>query len=118
MNKIIKLNSKQGGPFSKGNSNNLLDFDIPGNGTYDLSSSYLNLVGTVSGLVSAQATLLNGNITGYPSAYKVVINHANASRSIYNVSLIKNCRLTSEFKGSLEDIRRVDILKRIYIKYF
>ena len=117
MNKIIKLNSKQGGPFSKGNSNNLLDFDIPGNGTYDLSSSYLNLVGSISGLVSAQAAQLSGNITGYPSAYKVVINHANASRSIYNVALIKNCRLTSEFKGSLEDIRRVDILRQNLNEY-
>jgi hypothetical protein len=117
MNKIIKLNSKQGGPFVKNTSNNLLDFDIMGDGTYDLSSSYLNLVGNVSGLVSNNAASLNGNITGYPSAYKVVINHSNADRSIYNVALVKNCRLTSEFKGSLEDIRRVDILRQNLNEY-
>jgi hypothetical protein len=117
MNKIIKLNSKQGGPFLKGTSNNLLDFDIPGDGTYDLSSSYLNLVGTVSGLVSSDAADLSENITGYPSAYKVTINHTDADRSVYNVAMVKNCRLTSEFKGSLEDIRRVDILRQNLNEY-
>jgi hypothetical protein len=117
MDKIIKLNSKQGGPFLKGTSNNLLDFDIPGDGTYNLSSSYLNLVGTVSGLVSTQAAQLSGNVTGYPSAYKIVINHEDADRSVYNVSMIKNCRLSSEFKGGLEDIRRVDILRQNLNEY-
>ena len=114
MDKIIKLTSKQGGPFKKGTSNNLVDFDIPADGTYDFSDSQVNLVGVVSGVVSAEP--LSG-VTGYPSAFKVVVNHTEADRSLYNIAMIKNCRMTSELKGSLEDVRRVDILRQNLNEY-
>jgi hypothetical protein len=114
MDKIIKLTSKQGGPFKKGTSNNLVDFDIPADGTYDFSDSQVNLVGVVSGVVSVEP--LSG-VTGYPSAFKVVVNHTEADRSLYNIAMIKNCRMTSELKGSLEDVRRVDILRQNLHEY-
>lgn len=47
MDKIIKLNSRQGGPFTQ--QQNLCDFDIPADGTYDLSNSYINVFARISG---------------------------------------------------------------------
>jgi hypothetical protein len=114
MDKIIKLTSKQGGPFKKGTSNNLIDFDIPADGTYDFSDSQVNLVGVVSGVVSTEPVTA---VTGYPSAFKVVVNHTEENRSVYNIAMIKNCRMTSELKGSLEDVRRVDILRQNLNEY-
>lgn len=56
MDKIIKLTSRQGGPFNQ--QQNLCDFDIPADGTYDLSDSYIDLFARVSG-TSGATTLPN-----------------------------------------------------------
>ena len=48
MDKVIKINSRQGGPFSA--TNNLVDFDIAPDGTYDLTDSYINLVCRITGV--------------------------------------------------------------------
>ena len=107
MDKFIKLNSKQGGAFLKGTNNNLIDFDVPPDGTYDFSDSYINLEGVVNGMASTQVANLTST-TGFPSAYKVVVNHTDVDRSVYNVSMVKNCSMSSEMQGSLEDIQQND----------
>ena len=45
LNKVVKISSNQGGRFTA--SNNLVDFDIPSDGVYDLSKSYVNLMCSV-----------------------------------------------------------------------
>ena len=46
MDKVIKINSRQGGPFTK--TNNLVDFDIQPDGTYDMTDSFVNLVANIT----------------------------------------------------------------------
>lgn len=121
MDKIIKLNSRQGGPFSA--TQNLCDFDIPGDGTYDLSESYINLFARIVG-TSGTTSIPNMDLgtdgaNGRNAAVtNLAVNWADApNRSFYNVALIKNTSLTTEKVGVLEDIRRVDILRHILNEY-
>lgn len=124
MDKIIKLNSRQGGPFTA--TQNLCDFDIPADGTYDLSESYINLfariVGTASGATSTSIPNMDlGNDGGNGRAAAVTnlaVNWSAApNRSFYNIAMVKNTSLTTEKVGVLEDIRRVDILRQILNEY-
>lgn len=121
MDKIIKLNSRQGGPFTA--TQNLCDFDIPGDGTYDLSESYINLfariVGTSGTTSIPNMDLGTDDANGRnPVVTNLAVNWADApNRSFYNVALIKNTSLTTETVGVLEDIRRVDILRHILNDY-
>lgn len=117
MDKIIKLNSRQGGPFSQ--QQNLCDFDIPGDGTYDLSSSYINLFARVNGTTGA-TTFPNLATTSQESTNlaNLAVNwQQSPARSFYNVAMVKNCALSSEQAGVLEDIRRIDILKQNLNEY-
>ena len=50
LNKVIKISSNQGGRFTA--SNNLVDWDIPNDGVYDLSKSYVNLMCSVNSVDS------------------------------------------------------------------
>lgn len=124
MDKIIKLNSRQGGPFTA--TQNLCDFDIPADGTYDLSESYINLfariVGTASGATSTSIPNMDlGNDGGNGRAAAVTnlaVNWSAApNRSFYNIAMVKNTSLTTEKVGVLEDIRRVDILRQTLNEY-
>ena len=109
MDKVIKLNSKEGGPFSA--TSNLITFDIMPNGVYDFTDSYVNLVCSIDGVADADAT------TGI-GVYNPVVNFGTAGiRSVYNIALVKNCSMTSELQGALEDIRRVDILRQNLNEY-
>lgn len=110
MDKVIKLNSKEGGPFSA--TSNLINFDIMPNGVYDFTDSYVNLVCSIDGVADADAT------TGV-GVYNPVVNFGavDGIRSVYNVALVKNCSMTSELQGALEDIRRVDILRQNLNEY-
>lgn len=135
MDKVIKLNSKQGGGFTA--TNNLVDFDIPPDGAYDLSRSYVNLVCNVTDPAIAtwggpQATAIaNTNLlTNYLVKYAAIaatpsvpvmrpqIEWIDADRlSLYNAALVKNCSMDTERQGSLEDIRRVDVLRQNLNEY-
>lgn len=117
MDKIIKLTSRQGGPFNQ--QQNLCDFDIPADGTYDLSDSYIDLFARVSG-TSGATTLPNlpSNDQRTASFANLAVNWKDApNRSFYNIAMVKNCALSSEQAGVLEDIRRVDILKQNLNEY-
>lgn len=110
MDKVIKINSKEGGPFSA--TSNLINFDIMPNGVYDFTDSYVNLVCSIDGVADADAT------TGV-GVYNPVVNFgaADGIRSVYNIAMVKNCSMTSELQGALEDIRRVDILRQNLNEY-
>jgi hypothetical protein len=101
LNRIIKLQSNEGGPVSS--SNPQMSFTIPAGSTYDLSKSFLHL---------------NCNITddaGDNFVYmpQVSLNNdqgaADTSRAT-NIAIIKNANMRCA-QGTISDIRRVDLLR-------
>lgn len=103
MDTIIKLPSVQNN-FS--GTKNLVDVDIPNNGVWDLTKSYLNFNMSID-TTQADAT---ANTSTYNSS--VNWNDANGLNMCYpNECLIKNAHMTSQTKGSVCDIRRIDTLR-------
>ena len=117
MDKIIKLNSRQGGPFTS--TQNLCDFDIPADGTYDLSASYINLFARVTDTVGATTIpYMAAADQRVAQTTNLAVNWNQAApRSFHNVVMVKNTSLTSEKVGVIEDIRRVDILRQTLNNY-
>jgi hypothetical protein len=116
MDKIIKLNSIEGGPFTT--SQNRMTFEIPGNGVYDLSESYINLNFRVT---TTEVSPASG--TGvYPVDIRWDARDATPGAdphnpAFHNVSIIKNARLSTANQGQIENIRRVDQLKALMAPY-
>jgi hypothetical protein len=100
MNNYSLISSVQAGPFGPANSNRMIDIDIPENHMCDLTQSFIQL--ECSATVPAE---LAGNVVNM-----CLSNGAEASYTPMNVDLIKNCSLTSQMKGQLENIRRVNVL--------
>lgn len=146
MDKIIKLQSRQGGSWVGGDvSNNLVDWDIPNDGVYDLSRSYINLVVNVTdpavNVANAQgqtwlpqrgqeryaATVANAVVGATPVLVPTLAwvkdweqSPSDTVRSqvrIYNPAIVKNCSISSEQVGMLEDIRRSDVLRQNLLNY-
>ena len=106
MDKIIKLVANQGGPFTQ--NQNLVDFDIPADGNYDLSDSYVNLYSTIT---STEAVADQPPGAVYNCDLQID-NAENLYETFYNVCFIKNASMSTQLKGRLEDINRVDILRQ------
>lgn len=108
MNKEVKYNSVQGGPFTT--SQNRVNFQLPNFGVYDLSNSFINL--NVRMEVEESAAAGGNGIYNVDLAW---INTADADVSprFPNVSLVKNAVLKTGNHGTIENIRRVDILKSL-----
>mgnify|MGYP003647322531 CR=1 FL=1 len=107
MDKVIKINSVEGGPFT--NTQNICQFNIPAGAVYDLEDSYINL-NTKIDVVEA----------GKPSVNIMDLQWVttNADKPHFqNVAVVKNCRMSCDRKGRIEDIRRVDILKQNLATY-
>lgn len=111
MDKIVKLNSIEGGPFTA--QQNRITFEIPADGVYDLSESYINLNFRV------QADEPDGaSGTGvYPVDLRWKAVDAAAATPVNpnfpNVCIIKNARIATAQQGQVENIRRVDQLKSL-----
>jgi hypothetical protein len=115
MNRVIKINSNQGGNFSA--SNNLVDFRIPDDGVYDLSKSYINIVSNCS-QPSARDGLDGGNGVYCPLIGYLQDDGTTANNNIMpNVALVKNCSMRNSNVGVIEDIRRSDILRTNLYQY-
>ena len=99
MDKIIKLNSRQGGPFTQ--QQNLCDFDIPADGTYDLSNSYINVFARISGTSGGtNYPNLPSNDQRTSTLANVAVNWKDSpARSFYNIAMVKNCSLSTEKPG-------------------
>jgi hypothetical protein len=94
MLKYSKYNSIQGGPFD--NINRMIDLEIPEGVQINPSQCFIQFVVHLDGtsdVIRNYVPKLQGN---------VVIP--------YNVDLIRNCSLTGDKCGRLEDVRRVNIL--------
>ncbi len=103
MDKVIKINSVEGGPFT--NTQNICQFVIPAGAVYDLEDSYINF-NTKIDVVETNPAKPSVNIMDL----QWVTSDADKPH-FQNVAVVKNARMTCDRKGRIEDIRRVDILK-------
>ena len=110
--RIVKLVANQGGPFSQ--TSNLVDFDIPADGTYDFSKSFVNLYARIDSADGAGPA----DRSAGKAVYAVnLFNGANTDMStfvdqMHNICFVKNASLSTQLKGRLEDINRVDVLRQ------
>jgi hypothetical protein len=105
MDKYIKYNSTQGGPFTA--SQNLCDFHIPSDGVYNLRDSYITL--------NVKVDVTESSTTGGTGVYATNLRWASSGTDhpqYQNVALVKNCSMSCARRGTIESLRRVDILKQ------
>ena len=99
----IKISANQGGPFSQ--QVNLVDFVFGEDGsTYDLNRSYVNLMCSTDVLGGIQDAV-------YDFRLRYSAKGALHDFAIPDVAVVRHCNLNSSKVGSLESIRRVDILR-------
>ena len=107
MEKFVKLQSVQAGPFTTP-SNRHMDFDFPQNHLIDMSKSFVQLVCSID---PATAVEPNDDLSTAP--YNLCIKSvASSDYNIMNLELIRNCYLNSGSKGQLENLRRVNVLRK------
>ena len=127
MEKILKLQSQQGftetstvDPAVPGNqrfiNSKLVDFIIPGSGTYDLSKSYININMNVNSVKPA-GLVIGGELSTDTAIYNDEIEFVNSTLA-QNISLsnpcsalVRNASMTCANRGMVESIRRVNVLK-------
>jgi len=111
MDKIIKFNSVQGGPFTA--NQNLVDFHIPveADDVYDLSKSYLNVITEIVSVGDNPFNVYNAfvGIEDDAGSYEIT--------SPYNSFLVKNFNMTCSNYGRLSDVRRSDLLSQTLNDY-
>lgn len=100
MDNIVKLQSREGGPFTI--SQNRVNLSIPADGVYDLDKSYVSLMSRI-------------NVVGDLGAvYAVALRYTHTDGTIAGFApppacMVKNSKLTSAKFGVLESIQRPDI---------
>lgn len=94
LNKYSLLNSRQAGPFT--NSNRIIDFSVP-EGVYDLSQCFVQLVTRI--------------IPTTNQVHNMCLANKTSTLTPKNVDLIRNCWLSGQKVGKLEDITRVNVLQ-------
>jgi hypothetical protein len=97
MNKFELLNSIQGGSFNS--QNKMIDFDIPADMVCNMAQSFVQL--TVS---------LKPDQPDY--VYNYILRNSTEALNPFNVSLIRNCFISGEKVGYIEDVRRCNVLSQ------
>ena len=128
MENIVRIPSQQS---SFNATNNLVDLIIPGNsGVYDLSEMYITIDTKLNVATVAAAGDRGPQGAGYVEAADAVQNvvvdiyhRTAAAASIYDKTacpveiLVRNCSLTSQSRGKVEDVRRSDRLRATMKSY-
>ena len=94
LNKYTLLNSREAGPFT--NQNKIINFTVP-QGVYDLSQCFVQLITRI--------------IPTSSQVHNMVLRNTTTTLTPKNVDLIRNCWLSGEKVGKLEDITRVNVLQ-------
>lgn len=95
--RIVKLPARQAGPYTLGM--NRINLTIPSNMICDLSKSFLELEANI-------------NTTGDSGVHNVNLQYGNVKENpVYNVAAVKNCRLSSDQLGNLEETQDVNHLR-------
>ena len=114
---IIKIQSEQGfseeakpGAFIR----KLVDFIIPGSGTYDLSRSHINVNMQLENLVAVAGETPSGSDLG-TAFYNtdILLTGGTADLQAPNSQLVRNASMFSASRGMVESIRRVDTLRSL-----
>jgi len=107
MEKISKLNSRQGGTFSAASP--LLDFDIPSGINIDMTKTYLLL----------NCDIQNDGTTGVccDSLLKNDFARGEVNALVPSVIMVQNCHLSGDRSGMLEDVRDINVLKSNMMEY-
>tara|TARA_R110002073_G_scaffold155312_2_gene310607 strand:+ start:8839 stop:10422 length:1584 start_codon:yes stop_codon:yes gene_type:complete len=125
MDKMIKINSKQGS-FDAGTGSNkkLCDFTLPRGNVYNLNDSYINVN------LQIDSTDVNETPDSSPpvefsggrgiqildlSLYDNTL--ASSTTILPNVALVKNANMRSQKLGRIDDVRRCDHLKSMLYGY-
>jgi hypothetical protein len=95
MNTYSLLNSVQSSPFS--NTNRHIDFVYSAGGMLDMIQSFVQLVVRMD--------------TASTEVHNMVVKNSNGSLSVKNIDLIRNCWLSGDKCGMLENITRVNVLQ-------
>jgi len=107
MEKIIKLNSRQGGAFSA--AQNLVDFDIPSGLNIDMTKTHL--------LINCDITNDGSSGITCDSLLKNNFARDEVNALVPAVIMVQNCNLSGDRSGMLEDIRDVNVLKSNMMEY-
>ena len=101
--RIVRTSAQQVGPFS--GSNNTVDIRMNGGQVVNMAKSYIEceLRATIT-----PATTDTAGAGIYDVQVKFGTNNDNPA---FSVGLVRNCRLSSQNQGMLEEVNRVDILK-------
>lgn len=99
---FVKFHANQAGPYTS--DNNVIDVVIPGGAVYNLRDSYLQIY--------AEATTAadTAPVAGRSGVYQTMLQFSTGTAHFPNASLIKNCEVSTSMRGSVEAIRRADIL--------
>ena len=96
MNRYSLLNSHEAGAFT--NTNRHINFTIPGNGVYDLSQCFIQLVCRL--------------VTDSTEVHNMVLRNSGSFKiTPKNIDLIRNCWLSGSKVGALENVNRVNVLQ-------
>ena len=111
MDKFIRISSMQSGAFNS--TNNMVTFNLPADGVYDFSSSYLELntsmsagVQEVTEAAGVMAPVYNPQLVWYDTDY-----------SVNNAMFVRRGQLRTNANGVVEDILRNDILRSNMVNY-
>ncbi len=107
MNKEVKLQAIEAGPFTS--SQNRVSFQIPSDGVYDLSESYIELNTEITNTDDPT----QGGTGIYPMELKFGTTEAqgggvNGTGNMFNSAIVKNVNLRTALQGQVENVRRVD----------
>jgi len=97
---FIRLQATQAGPFNE--SQSVVDIYLPGDGVYDLHDSFVS--------VYASMTTTETNAARGTGVYSTALKLNGTTNHIQNALLVKNCSMSCQARGQLENIRRQDIL--------
>ena len=110
LNKVIKCSSQQSGAFNE--ISNIVTFNIPADGSYDLSSSYVELNCRMSAGVQPAAEAGGGS-----AIYTPALSWYNTPFNVNNSMFVRRAMLRTTRQGVLEDSLRRDILASNLVNY-
>jgi len=106
MDNYIKIPSSQG---SYNAQQNILDFYIPSGGVYNLRDSFIELVCHAE---STDATFSDAVYSVGLRWQNPPVADVNTQTHFANASIVKNCFMSTETRGMVESLRRVDMLRQ------
>ena len=119
MDKFIRLSSMQSGNFNA--INNMITFNLPQDGSYDFSSSYVEINTQITQATqdptdagSANPAIPN---SGKAPVYNPQMKWYDTDQCVNNSKIIRRGQLRSNKQGLVEDILRQDILQPNLVNY-